>query len=271
MVGGNGAIGYRILRALRPPKAGASTGGVAYGLPYSVTLRNLLGPGWEDQVRGRTVVDFGCGNGRGSVELAQHGADRVIGIDIREDRLAMARRLARTAGVQERCEFTSHANARADLAISIDAFEHFDDPAGVLRSISGFMRPGGRLVISFGPTWYHPYGGHFFSIFPWSHLMFTEGAQIRWRSEFKKDGAKRFTEVEGGLNLMTIARFERLVVDSGLVTERLRLVPIRRLRWLHSRATREFTTALVECLLRKPEAGMPDNRGLSGRSAPLAQ
>ncbi|WIG56979.1 MAG: hypothetical protein OJF61_002767 [Rhodanobacteraceae bacterium] len=251
----DGEIGYRILRTLRPPKRGGGVvSTVDFGLPYSVTLRNLLGPAWEDELRGRTVIDFGCGQGRGSIEMAQHGAGRVIGIDIRPDRLAMAEQLAREAGVQDRCEFVSKANAAADLAVSIDAFEHFDDPGGILRLVRDMVRPGGRFVVSFGPTWYHPYGGHFFSIFPWSHLVFSERSQIRWRAEFKDDGATRFTEVQGGLNLMTIAQFERLVAESGLAIERLRLVPIRKFRWFHNRWTREFTTALVECLLRKPRS-----------------
>lgn len=253
----DGEIGYRILRILRPPKRdGGVVRTVDFGLPYSVTLQNLFGPAWEDELRGRTVIDFGCGQGRGSVEMAQHGAGQVIGIDIRPDRLAMAEQLARDVGVQNRCEFVSRTDAAADFAVSIDAFEHFDDPGGILRLVRDMLSPGGCFVVSFGPTWYHPYGGHFFSIFPWSHLMFSERSQIRWRAEFKDDGATRFAEVQGGLNLMTIAWFERLVAESGLIIERLRLVPIRKLRWFHNRWTREFTTALVECLLRKPRSDL---------------
>lgn len=246
---GNGTVGYRIMRLLRPPRSSEPVSTVAYGLPYGVTLRNLLGPNWKQALQRRTVIDFGCGNGRGSVEMAQHGAGRVIGVDIRGDKLEMSKCLAQQAGVSNRCEFVKAANAAADIVVSIDAFEHFDDPAAILRLMRGMIRPGGKLVMSFGPTWYHPYGGHFFSIFPWSHLIFSERAQIRWRAEFKNDGATRFTEVQGGLNLMTIALFEQLVAESGLVVASLRMVPIKRLRWLHRRVTREVTTAIVECLL----------------------
>lgn len=247
-----GEVGYRILRMLRPPSSNDCVQTVQFGLPYSVTLRNLLGTDWEAVLQGKTVIDFGCGNGRGSIEMAQHGA-RVIGVDIRPDRLEMARTLARQAGVSDRCEFSATTSVSADMVVSIDAFEHFDDPEAVLQLVRSMLHQGGALVASFGPTWYHPYGGHFFSIFPWSHLLFSERAQIRWREGFKHDGAARFTEVEGGLNLMTIARFERLASESGLVMRDLRLAPIRRLRGLHTRFTREFTTALVECLLIKSD------------------
>lgn len=105
--------------------------------------------------------------------------------------------------------------------------------------------------MSFGPTWRHPLGGHLFSVFPWAHLMFSEQALIRWRSTFKTDGATRFSEVAGGLNQMTIARFERLIADSPLQFASLELVPIKKLRPFHNRVTREFTTAVVRCRLIK--------------------
>ena len=115
--------------------------------------------------------------------------------------------------------------------------------------MAGLLKPGGKLVASFGPTWYHPLGGHLFSVFPWSHLVFTERALIRWRSDFKTDGARRFSEVAGGLNQMTIARFERIVRGSPFVTSSFELVPIRGLARFSNRLTREFTTAIVRCSL----------------------
>jgi hypothetical protein len=77
------------------------------------------------------------------------------------------------------------------------------------------------VPISFGPTWHHPYGGHLFSVFPWAHLIFSEKALTRWRSDLRDDGATRFGEVAGGLNQMTIRRFEELVADSRLCFDRL--------------------------------------------------
>jgi hypothetical protein len=112
-------------------------------------------------------------------------------------------------------------------------------------------KPAGEVLVSFGPTWRHPLGGHLFSVFPWAHLMFSEQALIRWRSTFKTDGATRFSEVAGGLNRMTIAKFERLIADSPLQFASLELVPIKKLRPFHNRVTREFTTAVVRCRLIK--------------------
>jgi SAM-dependent methyltransferase len=203
------------------------------------------------RVAGKVVIDFGCGEGTDAVEMAQKGAKRVIGIDIREDFLETAREKALRAGVEDTCLFVSSTKETADLVVSVDAFEHFADPVEILRIMSLLLHPAGEVLVSFGPTWYHPLGGHLFSVFPWAHLIFSEKALIRWRTTFKTDGATRFNEVAGGLNQMTIAKFEGLVANSPLQFAAFELVPIRKLRPIHNRLTREFTTAIVRCRLVK--------------------
>ena len=183
--------------------------------------------------------------------MARNGARRVIGIDIREDMLRIGRERAAAAGVQDRCIFASSPSEPADIVVSVDAFEHFADPAGILKAMSELLTPQGEVLASFGPTWYHPLGGHLFSVFPWAHIIFSESALIRWRSTFKTDGATRFHEVAGGLNQMTIKRFDELVENSPLKFVTLELVPIRKLKRIHNRLTREFTTAIVRCCLVK--------------------
>jgi len=183
--------------------------------------------------------------------MATKGAERVIGIDIQERLLDAARQRAQTAGVQDICLFDTWTNEKADIVVSIDSFEHFSDPAKILKLMDSLLKPGGEIIASFGPTWYHPLGGHLFSVFPWAHLLFSEEALVRWRSDFKSDGATRFHEVAGGLNQMTIRNFQKLLASSPFRTEDLELVPIRKLKLVHNRLTREFTTALVRCRLRK--------------------
>ncbi len=54
---------------------------------------------------------------------------------------------------------------------------------------------------------------------------------------------------ESGLNKMTIKRFIALVEASPLRFASFELLPIRPLRWIANRVTREFTTAAVRCVL----------------------
>jgi SAM-dependent methyltransferase len=239
-------LGYRTLKRIRSAPVDADGG---YG-DSSDKLATHFGAGLWDAIQGKTVIDFGCGSGDDAVELGERGAGRVIGIDIRDHLLARAKELAGQRGLGGLCEFVKTTDARAELVLSMDSFEHFDDPEAALVSMSRMLAPGGEVWISFGWPWYHPYGGHLFSVFPWAHLVFSERALIRWRSDFKSDGATRFGEVEGGLNQMTIRRLEQVVASSQLQLVELELVPIRALRWLHARPTREFTSALVRCRLR---------------------
>ena len=210
-----------------------------------------MGDEFFTKIAGEIVIDFGCGEGAEAVEMARRGARLVIGIDIREEVLQAARQRAVSAGVQNTCLFVSSTKEFADIVVSVDAFEHFADPAEILRIMNTLLQPAGEVLVSFGPTWYHPLGGHLFSVFPWAHLIFSEKALIRWRSTFKTDGATRFSEVAGGLNQMTIEKFEELIAGSPLKFASLELVPIKKLRRFHNRFTREFTTAIVRCHLVK--------------------
>lgn len=263
VLGGN--AGYRLLRRVgRRVVTHNPCGGRAYD--GRSKLEALFGPGIWAEVVGKTVIDHGCGPGKEAVELAKHGARRVIGIDIRESELVGARRAAETQGVADRCVFVTRTDEKADLIVSIDAFEHYADPAAVLREMRGLLHDGGRVWVSFGPPWYHPLGGHPFSVFPWAHLVFAEGALIRWRSDFKSDGARRFCEIGGGLNQMTVRRFERLLAGSEFRVERFEAVPIRKLRLLHNYVTREFLTSSVRCVLA-PRIDSSTLRPPSGRAA----
>jgi SAM-dependent methyltransferase len=237
---------YRILRKIAPGDSHAINRSAYDG---NSKIRVSLGDDLLTLIRDKTVIDFGCGDGVATLDLARYGAKKVIGLDIRKSVLDKAANNAAAAGLGDRCEFSTSTGTKAEMIVSLDAFEHFSDPAAILEIMHNLLKPGGCVRVSFGPTWYHPLGGHIFSVFPWAHLLFSEAALIRWRANIRPDGATRFSEVEGGLNQMTIARFERLVSASKFRFEALETVPIRALRSLHCRLTREFTTAIVRSKL----------------------
>lgn len=246
-----GALADRILTRMGDPEANGYCDGSAYR--GRSKLEMMLGPGIWTELEGKHVVDFGCGAGAESIEMVQRGARRVTGIDILEPLLDRAREAARKAGVAERCRFAREIDEPADMVVSLDGFEHFAEPAAVLDLMRRLLKPSGRVLLAFGPTWLHPLGGHLFSVFPWAHLVFTERALLRWRARFKHDGALRFGDVEGGLNQMTIHRFMALVGQSPFRFETFETVPIRRLRMLANPLTRELFTSFVRCRL-KPRA-----------------
>ena len=250
---------YSLLKRIAPGEPTHMTGAI---YANKSKLRILLGDDIFDKLRGTRVIDYGCGDGAEAIEIATAGAELVVGIDIRSNCLDRARKAAADASLSDRCRFMEKSadllngsEDRWDAVVSVDAFEHFAKPNQILAEMFQLLRPGGRVYTSFGPTWFHPLGGHMCSVFPWAHLVFNETALMRWRAHLRSDGATKFSEVEGGLNKMTIQRFERLVHESNFEVEQVHCVPIRKLRWVSFRLTREFTTAIVRATLRRPTSG----------------
>ena len=250
LIGGN--LGYSLLQWVSD---GDESGTYCDSSAYSgkSKLQHLFGDQIWASIKGRTVLDFGCGSGTEVIEMANQGASRVIGVDCREKVLDQGRQKAVESGVSEICEFTSHCEEPVDVAFSIDGFEHYDDPTQALSLLKCHLKVGGRLYISFGPPWFHPYGGHLFSVFPWAHLIFTEKALLKWRADFKSDGATRFHEVEGGLNQMSVRQFRNLVSNQDFLIQDLDIVPIKDMRWLSNPLTREWLTSVVHCVLVREE------------------
>lgn len=68
-------------------------------------------------VKGKTILDYGCGDGRFGVWFAQLGAGQVNGFDLSANAIDLARERARRNGVAERTEFQqmrAHALEYAD-------------------------------------------------------------------------------------------------------------------------------------------------------------
>lgn len=219
---------------------------------YRLPLDKIFIDNFPKKVSGKFVVDFGCGHGADTELMAQWGARLALGLEIRDE--LVQNNLSRIN--LPNCSFATtlpvDLKSQADVVISIDAFEHFDQPDAMLKIMFDCLRPGGEAFISFGPTWYHPHGGHAFSVFPWSHLIFTEKALLRWRNQFYHDGATRFHEVAGGLNKLSIAQFEKLFKQSGFIIEDLYCKPIKGWRWLQLVLGRELATSMVLVRLKKP-------------------
>lgn len=230
----------------------------------SYTLENSLKfplktiPNLDSLIKDQLILDYGCGHGWQAVAFKKRGARAVVGVDISEDRLAHGRALAAREGCGDAVTFSRQVPAelagRFDVVLSLSAFEHFADPAAELEAMKKAVRPGGRVVVSFAEPWLSPHGSHMvhFTRLPWVNVFFSERTIMRVRSRFRDDGAERYEEVEGGLNRMTLARFERIMRASGMTIETLRFYPVKGLPLVSALpVVREFFTAAACCILRK--------------------
>jgi hypothetical protein len=110
------------------------------------------------------------------------------------------------------------------------------------------LAPGGEILVSFGPPWLHPRGSHIPIPVVWNHVFFTEKSLLKWRAQYRDDGARNWTEA--GMGRMTIKKFIEVVKAEGFLFEEFEAVPIRATRFLHNRLTWEFLTSHVTARLR---------------------
>lgn len=118
-----------------------------------VQLDEPLVRAWVGDPRGLRVADVGCGTGRHSVWLAEHGA-AVDAFDGSPGMLARARTRDRAAARNIR--FVEHtlpaplptADETYDLVLLALVADHIADLAGTLRDLWRVLKPGGRLILT---------------------------------------------------------------------------------------------------------------------------
>jgi len=103
-------------------------------------------------VRGRDVLELGCGAAQWSIALHGSGA-RVTGLDFSERQLEHARRLMAEAGVEvplvhSSAEATPFPDASFDVVFSDYGAMSFCDPYLTVPETARILRPGGLLAFS---------------------------------------------------------------------------------------------------------------------------
>ena len=124
-----------------------------------------LSPGGPDEVdrvldglslRGRTVLDIGCGAGGITLHLIEkHNAAQATGFDVEEPVIEAARRRADMRGLGDRATFVQgdpgplpFADASFDAVFSKDALLHVPDKDALFAEIFRVLKPGGVFAAS---------------------------------------------------------------------------------------------------------------------------
>ncbi|TAL20571.1 MAG: bifunctional 2-polyprenyl-6-hydroxyphenol methylase/3-demethylubiquinol 3-O-methyltransferase UbiG [Aquabacterium sp.] len=119
---------------------------------------NPLRLDWIDRqagLRGKQVVDVGCGGGILAESMARRGAAQVLGIDLADKPLKVAQLHALEAGVSNIQYRAVAAEALAaerpgqfDVVTCMEMLEHVPDPASVVAACSAMAKPGGWVFFS---------------------------------------------------------------------------------------------------------------------------
>jgi 2-polyprenyl-6-hydroxyphenyl methylase/3-demethylubiquinone-9 3-methyltransferase len=104
-------------------------------------------------LRGKRVLDVGCGGGLLSEGMATRGAE-VTGIDLSERALGVARLHLLESGqtVDYRNvaveQLAAEMPAAFDIVTCLEMLEHVPDPASIVASCARLVKPGGRVFFS---------------------------------------------------------------------------------------------------------------------------
>ena len=205
-----------------------------------------FGAGWEravehadllallPEVGGCRVLDLGCGAGQLARHLATSGAAEVVGVDVSERMLALARaewahpRVTYCRGTIEELTFP---RARFDLVVSSLVLHYVDDYRGLVRRIAEWLAPGGVFVYSTE----HPIYTARLPGDGW--VLDNAGQRTSWGLDrYADEGAREETWFVPGVRKVhrTLATLVNGLLDAGLVVERL-VEPIPSEEWLHDR------------------------------------
>lgn len=106
-------------------------------------------------IAGKNCLDVGCGGGLASEGLANRGAARVLGIDLAEDMLAVARLHAAGADLAnvdyrlvDAATLAQETPAGYELVTCLEVLEHVPDPGALVSSLAQLVAPGGDLVMA---------------------------------------------------------------------------------------------------------------------------
>lgn len=195
---------------------------------YDVVARFLLPllRHWGIQPDGLRMLDVGCGDGGGLAAFHDAGV-RCKGYDIEAPRVELA--LTMNGGREMDLRVGSvyvdppFSGEKFDLVVLHDVFEHLDEKKKVLHTLSGYLSPTGRILITF-PPFYSPYGGHQqlmrapLARLPYIHLLpyVVNGLFPSLRNENQAfvEEIRKLTRLRMGMG-----KFERLAGESGLLIE----------------------------------------------------
>lgn len=111
--------------------------------------------GQADVLKGKKIVDIGCGGGILAESMARRGAE-VLGVDLGEENLKAAAIHAKQSGLEHTLRYEHIAvedlakreAGQFDIVTCMEMLEHVPDPAAIVQACFDLLAPGGVCVLS---------------------------------------------------------------------------------------------------------------------------
>ncbi|KEK23705.1 class I SAM-dependent methyltransferase [Bacillus gaemokensis] len=134
-------------------------------------LQNII------DIKGKNVIDIGCGGGIYTKELALMGANNVVGFDFSKEMLQAAKENCNTfkniSFIHGDAHHTTFANETFDIVISRAVIHHLQDTPKFLKEASRILKKNGLLILQDRtiedctiPGSPEHIRGYFFSVYP---------------------------------------------------------------------------------------------------------
>ncbi|MFT3951333.1 MAG: class I SAM-dependent methyltransferase [Oscillospiraceae bacterium] len=179
------------------------------GVPTEDDL-HLLG-----DLRGKRVLDIGCGSGHSLLWCARQGAAELFGVDLSEKQIANAQGLLDGNGM--RCKLFCQPMESSenlpicyfDTIISVYAIGWTTDLARTFANVASYLKPGGIFVFS----WDHPL----------MHCVDTTDGQVLFSGNYLDEDL--FTFQKGGMPVTLrnkkLSTYVNALADAGFAVERV--------------------------------------------------
>ena len=167
--------------------------------------------GFINLIKNKKVLDFGSGLGSMTIDLMEKGAAEVHGIEIEDNYKQFAERNLelKYSEYKDRIKYFSDAldhleDDSYDVIVSKDVFEHVIGLDEIYPVLVKKLKPGGHLLLGFGPLWYSAFGDHGISQritgykLPWLHLFLSDKKIFSYLNKEKSENNKILSFSDAG-------------------------------------------------------------------------
>ena len=178
--------------------------------------------GGKPDFRGKTVLDFGCGHGSLTIDIANSGAKKVVGIDLEDENINFAKEnvTENFKNLKDKISFIkldileNNELKNFDYIVSKDTFEHTTNIEKILLKFHKITADDGKIYVGFGPLYnfYNGDHGRAEAILPWFHIIIPEKILIKRLNKKYNKNLKKIEDL--GLSKYSFKDYLRLFEES---------------------------------------------------------